>query len=62
MNAKTIVKKVTNQLSKLDKENSSIYKSNSKKALKELDQMIKTVKSDVNKDAKVVVFHDASIF
>ena len=59
MNAKTIVKKVTNQLSKLDKENSAIYKANSKKALKELDQMIKEVKSDVNKDAKVVVFHDA---
>ncbi len=59
MNAKTIVKKVTNQLSKLDKENSSIYKANSKKALKELDQMIKEVKSDVNKDAKAVVFHDA---
>ena len=59
MNAKIIVKKVTNQLSKLDKENSSIYKSNSKKALKELDQMIKEVKSNVNKDAKVVVFHDA---
>ena len=59
MNAKIIVKKVTNQLSKLDKENSSIYKSNSKKALKELDQMIKEVKSSVNKDAKVVGFHDA---
>ena len=59
MNAKIIVKKVTNQLSKLDKDNSSTYKSNSKKALKELDQMIKEVKSDVNKDAKVVVFHDA---
>ena len=59
MNAKTIVKKVTNQLSKLDKENSSIYKSNSKKALKEIDQLIKQVKSDINNDAKVVVFHDA---
>ena len=59
MNAKIIVKKVTNQLSKLDKENSSVYKSNSKKALKEIDQLIKEVKSDINKDAKVVVFHDA---
>ncbi len=59
MNAKIIVKKVTNQLSKLDKENSSTYKSNSKKALKEIDNLIKQVKSDVNKDAKVVVFHDA---
>tara|TARA_Y100000590_G_C15660640_1_gene992453 strand:- start:1306 stop:1776 length:471 start_codon:yes stop_codon:yes gene_type:complete len=59
MNAKIIVKKVTNQLSKLDNENSSIYKSNSKKALKEIDKLIKEVKSSINKDAKVVVFHDA---
>ena len=59
VNAKIIVKKVTNQLSKLDNENSSIYKSNSKKALKEIDKLIKEVKSSINKDAKVVVFHDA---
>ena len=59
MNAKIIVKKVTNQLSKLDKDNSSTYKSNSKKALKEIDNLIKQVKSDISKDAKVVVFHDA---
>ena len=59
VNAKIIIKKVTNQLSKLDKENSSTYKSNSKKALKEIDNLIKQVKSDINKDAKVVVFHDA---
>ena len=59
MNAKIIIKKVTNQLSKLDKDNSSTYKSNSKKALKEIDSLIKQVKSDINKDAKVVVFHDA---
>ena len=59
MNAKIIVKKITNQLSKLDKENSSTYKSNSKKVLKEIDSLIKQVKSDINKDAKVVVFHDA---
>ena len=59
MNAKIIIKKVTNQLSKLDKDNSSTYKSNSKKALKEIDNLIKQVKSDINKGAKVVVFHDA---
>ena len=59
MNAKIIVKKVTNQLSKLDKENSATYKSNSKKTLKEIDNLVKQVKSDINKDAKVVVFHDA---
>ena len=59
MNAKIIVKKVTNQFSKLDKDNSSTYKSNSKKVLKEIDNLIKQVKSDISKDAKVVVFHDA---
>ena len=59
MNAKIIIKKVTNQLSKLDKDNSSTYKSNSKKTLKEIDNLIKQVKSDINKEAKVVVFHDA---
>ena len=59
MNAKIIVKKVTNQLSKLDKENSSTYKSNSKKALKEIDDLIKQVKFNINKDSKIVVFHDA---
>ena len=59
MNAKIIIKKITNQLSKLDKDNSSTYKSNSKKALKEIDNLIKQVKSDISKDAKVVVFHDA---
>ena len=59
MNAKIIVKKITNQLSKLDKENSSTYKSNSKKALKEIDDLIKQVKFNINKDSKIVVFHDA---
>ena len=59
MNAKIIIKKITNQLSKIDRKNSSIYKSNSKKALKEIDQLIEEVKKNVNKKASVVVFHDA---
>ena len=58
-NAKVIHKKITNQLSKIDKDNSSTYKSNSKKVLKDLDNLIKQIISEINKDASFVVFHDA---
>ena len=58
-NAKVIVKKITNQLSKIDKDNASTYKSNSKKVIKDLDGLIKEVKNEINKDASFVVFHDA---
>ena len=59
INAKAMIKKITKLLSKMDKENSSTYKSNSKKALKEIDMMVKEIKSEMNKDLKFVVFHDA---
>ena len=59
MNAKVIIKEITKQLIKLDSTNSSVYKSNSKKALTELDKLIKDIKSDLNKDLRFVVFHDA---
>ena len=42
-----------------DQKNSSVYKSNLKKALKDLDKLIKDVKSELNKDFKSIVFHDA---
>ncbi len=58
-NAKVIVKKITNQLSKIDKDNASKYKANSKKVIKDLDVLIKEVKNEINKDASFVVFHDA---
>tara|TARA_Y100000813_G_C24143472_1_gene343584 strand:+ start:502 stop:1467 length:966 start_codon:yes stop_codon:yes gene_type:complete len=58
-NAKVIVKKITNQLSKIDKDNVSTYKANSKKVIKDLDGLIKEVKNEINKDASFVVFHDA---
>ncbi len=58
-NAKVIVKKITNQLTKIDKDNSSVYNANSKKLLKDLDSLIKEVKNEINKDASFVVFHDA---
>ena len=57
--AKTIVKIVTRELSEIDPANSSVYNSNSVKALKEIDQLINDVKSKINRDAKYVVFHDA---
>jgi zinc transport system substrate-binding protein len=59
INAKVIVKEITNQLVQLDSKNSSIYKSNSKRALTEIDKLVKDIKKDLNKDLRFVVFHDA---
>ena len=59
INAKIIIKEITNQLVKLDTKNSSIYKSNSKKALADIDKLVKNIKKDLNKDLRFVVFHDA---
>ena len=57
--AKTIVKIVTRELSKIDPNNASTYKSNSVKALNEIDQLINETKDKINNDSKYVVFHDA---
>ena len=59
MNAKVIVKEIENQLVKLDPENSSKYKANSKKAQSELDNLTKNIKKDLKGDLRFVVFHDA---
>ena len=59
MNAKVIVKEVTKQLVKLDPENGSKYKANSKKAIADLDALTKSIKKDLKKDLRFVVFHDA---
>ena len=37
----------------LDSKNSSIYKSNSKKALADIDKLVKDIKKDLNKDLKI---------
>ena len=58
-NAKVIVKKITNQLSKIDMDNASIYKANSKKAQTELDNLTKNIKKDLKGNLRFVVFHDA---
>ena len=59
INAKVFIKEITKQLIKLDPANSSIYKSNSKKALAEMDELIKDIKNNLKKDLRFVVFHDA---
>jgi len=59
INAKLIIKEITKKLVQLDSKNSSIYKSNSKKALAKMDVLVKEIKNDLNKDLRFVVFHDA---
>ena len=59
MNAKKILKEMAKHLIENDQANESIYKENLKKANKDLDKLVKQVKSDLNKDFKSIVFHDA---
>ena len=59
MNAKVIIKEIEKQLVKLDPDNSSKYKANSKKAQSELDNLTKNIKSDLKGNLRFVVFHDA---
>ena len=59
VNAKAIVKEIASQLVQIDSKNSSTYKANSKKAIAEIDQLIKDIKKDINKKSRFVVFHDA---
>ena len=59
VNAKAIVKEITNKLVQIDSKNSSTYKANSKKAIAEIDQLTKDIKKDINKKSRFVVFHDA---
>ena len=59
MNAKVIIKEIENQLVKLDPDNSSKYKANSKKAQLELDNLTKNIKNDLKGNLRFVVFHDA---
>ncbi|MDC2987357.1 zinc ABC transporter substrate-binding protein ZnuA [Candidatus Pelagibacter bacterium] len=59
MNAKVIIKEIEKQLVKLDPDNSSKYKANSKKAQSELDNLTKNIKRDLKGNLRFVVFHDA---
>ena len=59
MNAKVILNEMAEHLIENDQTNASKYKDNLKKANKNLDKLIKNVKSELNKDFKSIVFHDA---
>ena len=59
MNAKVILNEMAEHLIENDQTNASKYKDNLKKANKDLDKLIKNVKSELNKDFKSIVFHDA---
>ena len=59
MNAKVILSEMAEHLIENDQENASKYKANLKKAHKDLDKLTKKVKSQLNKDFKSIVFHDA---
>ena len=59
MNAKVILSEMAEHLIENDPENEAKYKANLKKAHKDLDKLTKKVKSELNKDFKSIVFHDA---
>ncbi len=59
MNAKVILSEMAEHLIENDQNNESKYKANLKKAHKDLDKLTKKVKSELNKDFKSIVFHDA---
>jgi len=59
INAKIILSEMVEHLIENDEKNSSIYKSNLGKALKDIDKLIKDVKAELNKDISFIVFHDA---
>ena len=59
MNAKVILEEMTEHLIENDQANASKYKANLKKAQKDLDKLTKKVKSELKKDFKSIVFHDA---
>ena len=59
MNAKVMLSEMAEHLIENDQENASKYKANLKKAHKDLDKLTKKVKSELNKDFKSIVFHDA---
>ena len=59
MNAKIILSEMAEHLIENDQENTLKYKANLKKAHKDLDKLTKKMKSELNKDFKSIVFHDA---
>ena len=59
MNAKVILNEMVEHLIENDAKNASKYKSNLKKALKEIDKLNKDVKAELSNSTASIVFHDA---
>ncbi|WP_440931037.1 zinc ABC transporter substrate-binding protein [Candidatus Pelagibacter sp.] len=59
VNAKVILSEMAEHLIENDQKNEAKYRANLKKAHKDLDKLTKKVKSELNKDFKSIVFHDA---
>ena len=59
INAKVILKEMTEHLIENDSKNSSIYKSNLDKALKDIDKLTIDVMTELNDSTSSIVFHDA---
>ena len=58
-NAKIILNEMAEHLIENDEKNSSVYKKNLAKALKDIDKLIEETKSELNKSVASIVFHDA---
>jgi len=58
-NAKVILKEMTEHLVENDSKNTSTYKSNLDKALKDIDKLTMNVMTELNQSESSIVFHDA---
>ena len=59
INAKVILKEMTEHLIENDSKNISTYKSNLDKALKDIDKLTMNVMTELNQSVSSIVFHDA---
>jgi zinc transport system substrate-binding protein len=59
LNAKVILKEMTEHLIENDSKNASTYKSNLNKALNDVDKLTMEVMTELNKSTSSIVFHDA---
>ena len=59
INAKIILNEMVEHLIENDSKNTSTYKSNLDKALKDIDKLVKDVKAELNQSTSSIVFHDA---
>ncbi|MDC1280302.1 zinc ABC transporter substrate-binding protein [Pelagibacteraceae bacterium] len=59
LNAKVILKEMTEHLIENDSKNASTYKSNLDKALKDIDKLTIDVMTELNQSVASIVFHDA---